>query len=280
MNPSSKGRRLAGITLIELLAAMSVLSVILLLALQVTNSARNSIRGAESKSANDAIARQVFNQIAADLSQIVIREDARIEFSSLNGTPQVAGNDKMSFLARSRGLISLGGVGTRAVSLVTYSLTHSANEGEILQRGSIGNTFGSATGAALNLDASQPFPAVPADNVQAISGSVLRLEIEYLIQGAAGITRETTAPATSANLRGLVISLVVMNDRNRRAVGATFLPQLAAQFPDALPDAAGGASTLANWASIRDSLARGGYGGLPREALQAIGCYQRTFLIP
>lgn len=265
-NPSGRG----GFTLIELVVTMAVLSIILMMALQVTESARMATRLAESKSSNDAIARRTFERINRDLAQMVVREDARVEFKSK------AGNDEFAFLTRAKGFTAGGGVGERSVSLVSYSMVYDPTAGEKLLRGSCGHLFSEVASDALKLDASLPFPAISPDNFQTLSNNVIRLEIEYLIQGSTGVTLEITAPATTDNLRGLVITLVTLDDWGRRAIKPNRMEDLAAGFPDA----ARGENTLKVWSLKRDDMAKSGIPGLPKEALQSIRCYQRTFLMP
>ena len=267
---SSKPSGRGGFTLIELLATITVLAIILIMAVQVTDSARLAVRLAESKSANDAIARMTFERINRDVAQMVVRDDARIEFKSK------AGNDECAFLTRAKGFTAAGAEGQRDVSLVSYSLLQDATAGGKLLRGSCGHLFGENAGDALKLDASLPFPAISSDNQQTLTNNVIRLEIEYLIQGNTGVTMEITAPATSENLRGLVITLATFDNRGRRAIKPNRLEELVARFPDAAP----GQNTLKVWSLKRDELARSVIPGLPKDALQAIRCYQRTFLIP
>lgn len=270
MKYSNIHRDSGGFTLIELIVSMTILSIILLMALQVIDMSRNAIRISSAKSNNDAIARRAFDQIGRDLSQIVVREDARIEFKT------IAGNDKIAFLANKRGLTAAAAVGDRSVALVSYELVHDATSGERLLRGSIGYKFADKAGDALKLDASQNFPAIPTSNLQSVSNNLIRMEIEYLIRGSTGITREINAPATSENLRGLVISIVTLDDPSLRVVDVARLPDLAGKFTDATTSK----NTLETWSKIRDDLAASGLSGLPKSSLRSIHCYQRTFLIP
>jgi prepilin-type N-terminal cleavage/methylation domain-containing protein len=270
MKSSRKYPRSSGFTLVELLVTMAILSIILGMAMQVTESARVSIRVSEAKSINDGIARKAFNQISRDISQMVVREDARIEFKSESG------NDKMAFLTNARGLTSGPEVGERVVSLVTYELADDSTVGKKLLRGSRGHQFDDSASDALKLDPDQNFPAINPDNLQAISNNIIRLEVEYLVEGAGTITREVIAPLTSENLKGLIITLVTLDDRGRRAVRPERVDTLAAKFPDASVSE----NTLDAWSNIRDSLANQKPPAFSKDALQSIRCYQRTFLIP
>jgi prepilin-type N-terminal cleavage/methylation domain-containing protein len=270
MRPPRKSSGPAGFTLIELIVTISILSVILLMALQVTNSTRDAIRVSESKSVNDAIARRAFNQISRDLDQIVVRDDARIEFETRSG------NDELSFLTHNRGITAATDPGARPVSLVTYSLVSDPSEGELLQRGSLGHQYDDAAGEALSLDPEAAFPAIPSANLQTVSNNIFRIEIEFLVEDSDKIERETTAPDTLENLRGIIVTIATLDDRGQRAVRIQRLPDIADKFADASPSK----DTLETWSKTRDELAASGLAGYPRDALQSIRCYQRTFLLP
>jgi prepilin-type N-terminal cleavage/methylation domain-containing protein len=271
MNLSSTNAfRRAGFTLIELIITMSILSIILVMALQVTESARNAIRLTASKSSNDAYARTAFDRINRDLSQMLVRKDARIEFKSMSG------NDEIAFLTQSKGFTANGKIGERGVSLVTYSLLHDPAMGAKLLRGSLGHLFTNISSDALKLDENLPFPVIAPDNLQTLSNNVIRFEVEYLVLGDTGVTLDINPPITSEKLRGLVITLVTLDNRGRRAVKPGNLQSLAARFPDA----AVGTNTLKIWSLKRDDFAKSGIPGLPKDVLQSIRCYQRTFLIP
>lgn len=267
---SSKRRPARGFTLMELMVTMAVLSVILVLALQVTESSRNAIRTSEGLSVNDAIARRAFDQIARDISQMIVREDARIGFKSQSG------NDKLAFLTHARGLTGIEAVGERSVSLVSYELSRDTALGEQFVRGSRGHQFDDGAADSLSLDPTQPFPAIAPDNLQPVSNNIIRFEVEYLIQGPTGITREITPPDTTENLRGLVVSLVTLDDRGRKAIRPAGIPDLAEKFTDATSSK----NTLETWSKTRDDLTKSGYPGVSRDVLQSIRCYQRTVLTP
>jgi prepilin-type N-terminal cleavage/methylation domain-containing protein len=270
MKPTRKRPLPAGFTLIELMVTMAILTIILGMALQVTESARLSIRVSEAKSINDGIARKAFDQISRDISQMVVRRDARIEFKSEKG------NDKLAFLTNARGLTAGADIGERVVSLVTYELADDTTLGKKLVRGSLGHQFDDTPSDALSLDPSRIFPTIPADNLQAISNNIIRMEAEYLVEGASTITREVIAPLTNEKLKGVIVTLVTLDDRGRRAIRPDRVETLSGEFTDATVTT----NTLDAWSKIRDDLAKSKSSAFPKDALQSIRCYQRTFLIP
>lgn len=264
MKPSPHFRCVKGFTLIELLVTISLLSIVLLLATQVAQSARNSIQISESRSNADAEARRIFGQLDLDLSEILIRPDARIEFETRTG------DDRIAFLTGRRGYTA-GAIGERMASLVSYQ-----HDGQSLLRGSRGNQFDDSSGDALNLDPSVTFPVIAPDHFQSLSSGVLRFEVEYLVKAENAITLQTAAPATTENLKGIVVTLLTLDLQRLRSLDATQRTSLSGEFPDATD----GGATLERWNGERDQLARNGLSRIPREVLQSIRCYQRTFLLP
>lgn len=264
MSASCHSRDRGGFTLIELLVAVTLLSIVLLLATQVIQSARTSIRLSESRSNADAAARRAFDQLKLDLSELLLRPDARIEFETRSG------DDRIAFLTARRGY-SATGVGDRGVSLVSY-----LHDGKDLLRGSRGHQFEDTAANALSLDPSATFPAISTGNQQSVGGQILRFEVEYLVKGTNTVTIESAAPKTSENLRGLIISLVVLDPLGMRSLDDSQRIALAGEFPDS----SNGSGTLERWNDKRDQLARNGLSRIPRDVLQSIRCYQRTFLLP
>jgi prepilin-type N-terminal cleavage/methylation domain-containing protein len=264
-----------GFTLIELIVTTAILSLILLMAMQVTESTRNSIRIAESRSNNDAIARQVFDRISHDISHMQAGAFARIEFNTNNG------NDEIAFLCSSPGLTDEGKPGKRGISQIHYSITDEANQGGKLIRGMRGYDFDDT----LTLDPEEDFTDVLPDNQIVASENVIRLEVEYLVQEIdqtgsddpkVTISRETKAPETTENLRGMVVTLVTVDVWTRRALKPERLQEISRRFPDAAKET----PTFEAWSRIRDEFSRSGLPGYPLQALQNIRCYQRTILTP
>ncbi len=263
--PSGQPR---GFTLIELMATLTILTLILTMALQVVESSRNSIRVSQSRAENEGTARRVFSQLERDFAGIVVRPDVRIELDSRQG------DDRLAFLTRRRGLAKSGDIGARPVSLVAYEIDRDTPQAGEFLRGSIGYQYGGGTDAPV-LDANKPFPTISGSARQTLSIDVLRLEIEYLIRRGDEVVRDSEPPKKPADLRGLVVTIATIDSQGRRAIGAGRMTGLAARFPDASP----ARDTLVVWSKGRDDLVSDEK-SLPREALQSIRCFQRTLLLP
>lgn len=258
-----------GFTLLELIVAMVIFSIILVMALQLASSAMNSVRISESRAFNNSVARRTFALLNSDISQMIVRDDARIEFES------VEGNDKLAFLNTNRGLIAAD-PGERPASLVTYAIASDPEKGTQLLRGTRGHDYSDTGSNVLVLDSEKPFPAVSPDSIDPISNNVLRMEVEYLLEENGELVKKTVPPVKLVELRGLVVSLVTMDERTRRAISGSRQKSVADEFGDAVATK----DTLEAWIETRNSLADSGPGGIPKDALKNIGCYQRTFLIP
>lgn len=264
-----------GFTLIELIVTTAILSLILLMAMQVTESARNSIRIAETRSNNDAVARQVFDRISHDISNMQTGAFAHIEFNTNNG------NDDIAFLCHTAGLTDEGTPGRRRVSQIGYSIRNDLTQGEKLIRGIRGYDFDDN----LTLDPDQDFKEVIPENQQVASENVIRMEVEYLVEEVDQtdpseptftISRETKAPEVTENLRGMMITLVTVDALTRRTLKPDRLQEISRRFPDAAQET----ETYEAWSEIRDKFCRSGLPGYPLQALQNIRCYQRTLLTP
>jgi prepilin-type N-terminal cleavage/methylation domain-containing protein len=268
MKPSPRtSSQAAGFTLVELLVTMAILSVILTMAFQVTESSRKAIRLSESRSSNDAIAREVFDRINRDISQMIVRKDARLELNSINNNR----NDNFAFFTLNKGINSGGAVGTRNVSLVRYQILNTT-----IVRGSNGHSTGANT---LNLISTLQHPNTPGGSLHTLSNNVLRMEVEYLVENPAAtpptITKTVTAPAHGAkgNLRGLIITIATADVKALSAIKTANHTTVANSFVDATATA----NTQDVWSARRNSLA---IPGVPPDALKSIRIYQRTFLLP
>ncbi|NJM37985.1 MAG: prepilin-type N-terminal cleavage/methylation domain-containing protein [Akkermansiaceae bacterium] len=230
-----------GFTLVELMVTMAILTIILGMALQLTESARTSIRISENSTANDSIARKAFDLISRDISQMINREDVPIEFESKSG------DDELLFLASIRGLTDDTEIGERPASLVTYKLSFDETFGPQLLRGMRGHQFDDSSDSALNLNPETNLPEIPTDNLQRISNGIIRMEVEYLVKKQSlvnnededtvneEITREIEAPELINELKGLVVTIVTLDERARRGIPTNRLPSLADRFDDAKP---------------------------------------------
>jgi len=263
-----KPRAAAGFSLIELVVTMAILSIILILSTQVIESARTAVRNAEVISGSDSTARLIFTRIEEDFTSMVVRNDVRTDFESKPG------NDRMSFLTRRHGFSSGSGgdeIGDRRITVVQYA--HTPDGG--LARGTHGYDFQTTGEGALDLDADGRLPEIPQTHFQELSSSAFRMELEYLVQSATGITTEATAPTMQENLRGVVVTLAVLDPRSRNLLGNSRMNTLVEAFSDVSPDV----STLKNWSETRDRVATQGLPGVPAALLKSIHCYQRTYII-
>lgn len=210
----------AGFTIVELLAATAVLTVLILIVSQMVSSTSRTVGHDERRLESDANARMVFDRMQMDLDGMPKRGDLDISFIKNSGGDS---NDSFFFYsqapgsaatATNRSTLSLVGYavdtayhldrygkglfwdgGTDTVNFLTFSSTTSYTPES---QSTIAGTYGSAlTTVPLTGD-------VPTDPWQMLSGSVFRMEIVFLLKDGKysnypgiGVTGESSYPTSS-----------------------------------------------------------------------------------
>ena len=116
-------------TLVEMLVAIAVLSLLLLLIFSIVGSAL-SLSDSTSRGADSSIeARQVLDRIGADIDGMLIRPD--VDQFYYSGTPPV--NDKMFFYSQQTGFFNSGvtNMCEARVSLVGYRINTTDNPAQV-----------------------------------------------------------------------------------------------------------------------------------------------------
>lgn len=102
--PFIRGHQTRGaFTLIELLAATAVLSLLLVVIVQLINSVIAVTAGTSHHLDSDSQARLAFDRMAVDFAQIVKRTDVDYFFVKKTGSVTTPGNDQMAFYSESSG---------------------------------------------------------------------------------------------------------------------------------------------------------------------------------
>ena len=229
----SRSTRRAGFTIVELLAATAVLTVLILIVSQMVSSTSRTVGHDERRLESDANARMVFDRMQMDLDGMPKRGDLDISFIK-NG-----GNDSFFFYsqapgaaatATNRSTLSLVGYavdtayhldrygkglfwdgGTDTVNFLTFSSTTSYTPED---KSTVAGTYGTAlTTIPLTGD-------VPAAPWQVLSGSVFRMEIVFLLKdgkysnypGINVIGGISSYPSSSNGIAG---TRVVVKDQNQ-----------------------------------------------------------------
>jgi prepilin-type N-terminal cleavage/methylation domain-containing protein len=232
----SRSIRRAGFTIVELLAATAVLTVLILIVSQMVSSTSRTVGHDERRLESDANARMVFDRMQMDFDGMPKRGDLDVSFIKKNGGDS---NDSFFFYSQApgsatattnRNTLSLVGYtvdteyhldrygkglfwdgGTDTVNFLTFSSTTGYTP---VDKSTIAGTFGTT------LTTPTLTSGVPADPWQVLSDSVFRMEIVFLLKdgkysnypGINVISDTGSYPSSSAGTAG---TRVVVKDGNQ-----------------------------------------------------------------
>lgn len=263
-------REYLGFTLVEVLVSIAILTMILVMATQITISARDTSLTSQSYLDAERQAGRVYEQLHRDIESMLIRNDLPWRFEQLEG------NDECAFFTQRDGYaVGDGGVTDRRISLASYRVVNGA-----LQRGSIGMQFGDkgASGGiedgflVMRKDLSPPDP--PEENFQTLSDGVVRFELGFLSREEGASNTLRGLPANLEDLRAIVVTLVTIDSKARRVLSDEQLKAIEALFPEPVD----GIKAGEEWNEIADDILAKGR-GLPESALKRVRVTHRIFPI-
>jgi type II secretory pathway pseudopilin PulG len=267
--------------MVELLVAIAVLGTLVLFLGQVVALTSRAILINKMKLDSAAQARLFFDRLAMDLAARPHRSDLGMAFyknGSAGSTPGT--NDQIQFYSSVDAYS-----GTRQVAWINYEIATAASTPYQLVRGANGNYWTSASGSQplvywmANATASSTSltpPLASSSNDVVLAGGIFRLEISFVTTTTGALTNAptmstSTTPTSYENVSALVVSVAVLDSRNLALLTSTQLAALSGDFQDN----AEGDAPLVDWQS---QMATTGFAsGLPRQAVQNIRLYQRTF---
>ena len=212
-------------TLVEVLAAMGVLSLLLVVVVQMINGVSTVTAGTSHHLDADGQARLVFDRMAVDFAQIIKRTDVDYYFVKKTNSGTTPGNDQMAFYSESSGYYPTWVTDPTQKSnaaLVGYCISNLTTQPPQLQRlnkalvwngmsqAGVGSTDHPMTFLPQTLPATWPSVFVNAGNpdmsqstdqdYQVIGESVFRMEICYLIPKTVVAGAPTTVLSDSSYL--------------------------------------------------------------------------------
>ena len=140
-------RATGGFSLVELLVAMAVLTMIIGLLMQILNGTTAATKGSTAHMDADSQARMVFDRLADDLAAMPKRSDVDLVFSKVDGGGLRGGNDQLYFYSGVPGLFSAStaSASQSPTSLIGYRVDASSNyqlqrmaKGMVWDRGATG----------------------------------------------------------------------------------------------------------------------------------------------
>jgi prepilin-type N-terminal cleavage/methylation domain-containing protein len=245
VNPST------GFTLLELLVALAVLSMVVMLLLQTISSTSKASGSTKRHLDMDAEARSVFDRVQADIDSMVIRQDVDALFL---GLPQDASggsdhNDQFYFYSQSPGYSAMTN-GLSSVSMVGYAVTN-----QQLARLGMAKSWDDLPFLTPNVSVTGFDPTnLPqclgsATNYWHVIGpSVFRMEIGLMMKGAttnadgsvnysnsyASLSNPSFPRHGMANVAGVVVALGLLDPQSRMSVQPSQMSNLASLLSDCL----------------------------------------------
>jgi hypothetical protein len=298
-----------GFTLAELLVSVAVLTVLILLATQLLNSAATITTLGHKQMDADSQARQLLDRMAIDFAQMVKRNDVSY-YVKTAGNIQ-AGNDQIAFFSLASGYyptpsfqspVSLIGYRVNSDSSST-NLARSYNKLERMGKGFIWNGVSPTYTPIPFLDGATPpantiankWPAATssstADADYEIAGpQVFRFEYYYLLTPdptthvARGLSAGALWASTDAfkitDVAALVVDIAVIDPKSKVLLTVSQMEKLAGTNGQSSPlvDYTAGmapGSLMTNWRNAVDANTI----SLPRPAISGIRVYERHFYL-
>jgi len=207
-----------GFTLIELMAATTVLAILGLVLVQITGATSETSRRDTRSTGASSEARSVFDSLGRDLV-------TRVRLPGLPAAVKSpAGNDSVELLSRARGFD-----GDRPASSISYKIADDGTKVR-LERAALGMDWVPGP-KSLTFPVTLPPPAVA--DFQPISDAVIRLEICGLFSDGF-IKAQPTFDLEDPTLQALIVSVVVLDERGRKALSPAQISALPVKFANAV----------------------------------------------
>ncbi len=251
--PISKPPCRRGFTLVELIVAMSLFTVILLVTVQVSNSALIITRNTKTRLAAQREASVTAHQLRTDFAQRIRRIDTPVRFE------KKIGSDSLALLTQRLGYSDGLDNPDRAVSIIEYRIETSSTEKAAngLLRASRGIGFGELTARPALDEGTLALASLPAEgpkeldarHFQMLTTGVIRLELSFLINDQAMPIR-MQAPDDQELIDGVIATICILDPDHRGGLRDDQLTRIAEQFDDA----ADGKLPVEDWLQTLDDL--------------------------
>jgi prepilin-type N-terminal cleavage/methylation domain-containing protein len=234
--PSSRTDR-RGFTLLELMVSIVIITIILLLTVQVSDSALDITRRTEARLAAQRQASVAAQQLRADFALRIQRLDTPVRFE------KNPGNDSLALLTKRLGYPDRTETPDRAVSLTEYRIETDApgKSGNGLLRASSGIGFGELTVRPDLKNGTLALASLPemgpdeldARHFQMLTPGVIRLELSFLINDEMQPIR-MEAPDEQELIDGVIATVCILDPGRRGGLKDGQLTRIADQFDDAV----------------------------------------------
>jgi prepilin-type N-terminal cleavage/methylation domain-containing protein len=255
-------------SLVELMAAVTVLAILSGMVFQIISSSSKATKGSMNKLDSLEQARLVLDRLGLDLAAAVRRKDLPFEYDK-----NAAGdsNDELRFYAHTLAY----GAPERRVSALSYVVQPAAGSlggRKQLQRAGFGMDWSGVASPGF----SGSFPTPAPTGYQTLGSDIFRFEICFFRKntaaGLAGLV--STPPSDLSDISALLIGVAVVDAEASKILDAGDINSLV----NALKDPPDGVSPEEQWTADLQNLIQSS--SLPKRALQGIRIFQRTYDTP
>ncbi|GAT35424.1 prepilin-type N-terminal cleavage/methylation domain-containing protein [Terrimicrobium sacchariphilum] len=268
----------AGFTIIEMLVAVAVFTMLLVLITMLFKNASALVTANSRRLDADTQARQLLDRLAVDLAQMLKRDDVDY-FMKSSMSPQ-SGNDQMAFFSEVPGYFSSSSSSQSPMSLVAYRVNDSASSGRLhsVERLGKGLEWGGTSGSGgkmaflpLTIKGLWPQAANNSadDDYEQLGTDIFRFEYFYLLQDG---TLSTDFPKSINDVAGICVVVAVIDPKSRAIVSDDRLATLAGRMAD-FDNSMKTGELEKKWRDAIDT------SDLPKAALSSVRVYGRTFYL-
>jgi len=260
-------------TLVELLVALAVLSILVVVLAQVVSLTSQAIDINTRKLDAAGQARLFFDRLGADLAALPIRADLGVTFT------KNPGNDTLQFYTAANGY----GATTppvRQISYVSYSIgappAPSTGPNCLIREadGMDWTAIGSVSFLPVPYPGAASFPNTTSANCDVLANGIFRMEFCYLVNTGSRAGQFVNTPKSGEQFSAIVVAVAALDRKSLNILTNAQVTQLAGDFADAQD----GSDPLSDWTA---AMAVNGFGaGIPRRVIQDIRLFERTFYVP
>jgi hypothetical protein len=270
-------RPCSAFTIAELLVSVAVLTLLVLIASRMIESAANLTAQGSKRMDADSQVRPLLNRMAIDVSQMIRRSDVDYYVkSSLDSEP---GNDRIAFFCSAPGYYPSTG-SQSSLSLVSYrindGLTSARNRMERLSKGLVWNGVSTTNNPIIfglqaifnNWPAATDATSTDAD-YELIAPQVFRFEYFYLLK--TGAISNLPGASGMQDVAAISVAVAAIDQKSRILLSDPQVTDLIGRLKDFDPGQPS-YDLMTSWQSTLDGIV-----DMPRVAISGVRIYQRYF---
>jgi prepilin-type N-terminal cleavage/methylation domain-containing protein len=283
--------RQRGFTLVEMLVAIAVLTLLVLLITRLVNSAALLTTLATKRMDVESDARPLFDRMGVDFAQMVKRSD--VSYYLKNQADTEPGNDQLAFYSTVAGYYPSSSKQS-PFSLISYRVNSDSsattyNKLERMGKGLIWNgtspsfipiLFNAPSATAPTTTINNMWPAATSTSTadsdyEPIAPQVFRLEYYYLLNDGTLSVGPWSSGTTIdiKNVAAIAVAIATIDSRSKVLLTNAQIATIATSLVD-YDQSMGPGQLLSQWQSTLDSTT-----GLPRPAISNIRLYERYFYV-